>query len=288
MCHSLPAPSDSRTRPGMSSPNCFLEADMKPYDSLKTHPNVTFALTRSKIHPVHQAYLHFYLAMSHDTMAREASLKHRSSELDLAEQHYLAAIAALTPAGPERLDDIPERSPTSPASEDENAVKARRVSDASQQSIASSATSCSEHEYDANPKSVNSVKTSVLARDTKTEATATKRLVKRPAPIFTPNASRSYHEENFSSDLSSFLGMVRMHLTRVQELKADSVVPTVRFSFSRSRSSTSSSRPVSRDSSNYDASERNSLRWARKSVNFRPRFDPTSVQKLCTEALSEL
>lgn len=212
-------------------------------------------------------------------------MKHRSSELDLAEQHYLAAIAALASPHPRKLDDIPEQSPNSISSEDEH-VKARRISDASQQSVASSATSFADEEIESKPKEpIHQPFPSTVPAGRFGAQIPTKR---RPAPIIAPNAAQAYHEEQFSADLSSFLSMVRMHLDSVQELKEAAVAPSSRFSFSRSRSSTLSSRPGSRASSNQDEPEMDRLRWARRSVNFRPRFDPSSVRQLCSEALAEL
>lgn len=238
--------------------------------------------------------------MSHDTMAREATIKHRSSELDLAEQHYLAAIAALTPPEPQKLDDIPECSPTSTTSEDEHS-RVRRVSDAaslnSEQSVASSATSFADEEHDASdceptPKRSNYFKASPPSRHILDDFSMSPKVTKRRPPPIITSAPRSAHaqpkQQQLSADLSAFVSMVQMHLASVRELKETSTLPSTRFSFSRSRSSTMSSRPASRNSSNLDESEMSRLRWTRKSINFRPRFDPASVRQLCNEALSEL
>ncbi|KAJ4288165.1 hypothetical protein N0V90_012182 [Kalmusia sp. IMI 367209] len=235
-----------------------------------------------EIHPVHRAYLHFYFALVHDTMARETTLKHRSSGLDLAEQHYRAAIDILTPSEPYNLDDI--LSPSSPKSEEDQVTSFRRMSNHSYQSTASSTSSLDDVEERA--WNVFKSPQNIVHRPVMSHQSSFRPEKRRPAPIMTINAARAYHEEQFSADLFSFLAMIHSHLHEVQQLKSAS--PAVRFSFVRSRSSTTSSRPVSRDSSNSSNSDMEQLRWARKSVSFRPRFDPASIQNLCNEVLAEL
>ncbi|KAF2682546.1 hypothetical protein K458DRAFT_60428 [Lentithecium fluviatile CBS 122367] len=262
-------------------------------------------LTRAtdEIHPVHLAYLHFYLAMSHDTMARETTWKHRSTELDLAEQHYLAALAALSASAPQEVDNVLERSPSSPSSEDDLAVKGRRVSDASQESIASSATSLAESDTQSTPRRVPSSSylkaralfekvqdnSSTPPKSQSSSSFRTPRPAKRrPAPIILPYTTHSHHEGRFSAELISFIAMIKTHLDNVRQLKETPVAFNVRFSVTRSRSSTASPRPISRDSSSSHESEVEGARWARRAVNFRQRFNPESVRQLCNEALAEL
>ncbi|KAF1975137.1 hypothetical protein BU23DRAFT_78691 [Bimuria novae-zelandiae CBS 107.79] len=236
-----------------------------------------FLSRHHEVHPVHKAYLHFYFALAHDTMARETTLKHRSAGLDLAEQHYRAAIEILTPSEPYNLDDI--LSLLSPGSEHSNQPnRFRRLSSISHRSASSSTTS---HEpLDRTWERVDSPYDDDGASSQISSFRPDKH---RPTPIMTTNAARAYHEEQFSAELFSFLGMVQSHLHSVQQLRTAAPV-----SWLRSRSSTLSSRPDSRDSSNASEGEPDPLRAGRKSVNFRPRFDPTSIQKLCNEALSEL
>ncbi|KAF2874962.1 hypothetical protein BDV95DRAFT_603740 [Massariosphaeria phaeospora] len=265
-------------------------------------------LTRSinEIHPMHLAYLHFYLALSHDTLARETSMRNRSSELDLAEKHYLAAIAVLTPPDSQLLEDSNDsQSPTSINSRDEFGLDGRRASNAasihSEQSTTSSTTSFAdqgddESDCEPTPKRSNYFKRSPPSRGILDDFTISpQQCRKRPSPIATsvPGSSESMvPEDKLSTGVSSMLRMVQMHLTNVRELKETPPAPIFRFSYSRSRSSTLSStlssRPVSRDSTNSSDAEVDQLRWSRRTVNFRPRFDPTSVRDLCSQALSEL
>ena len=79
-------------------------------------------------------------------MGREAIFKRRSSELEMAEKHYRDTLTALLPAV--ELATIPERSPVSQTSDEEHEPNVRRrTSDASQRSLASSATSFNDHDY---------------------------------------------------------------------------------------------------------------------------------------------
>ncbi|PSN63425.1 hypothetical protein BS50DRAFT_112424 [Corynespora cassiicola Philippines] len=252
-------------------------------------------LTRAQdeIHPIHRAYLNFYLALSHDTMAREASMRHRAAELDLAEKHYLEAIAALDQRRPQQAHDVQQFSPTSSTSEDQPHGNGRRASDAvsldSEQSLASSATSYADDEDEPTPKA-SGFKNHLSSHHDSDGSSATSNLLKkRPNPIVTstPQRSLSPVRERFSADLSSFIRMVESHLASVRMLKESSAVLPGRYS-SLSRPSTASSRPISRESSANHESDMDRLRDSRKSMNFRPRFDPTSVRNLCSEALSEL
>jgi hypothetical protein len=231
---------------------------------------------RIQIHPVHKVYLHFYFALVHDAMARETTLKHRSTGLELAEQHYRAAIDILTPSEPYNLDDL--LSPLSPTSEYLNAAGFRRISRLSFRSTASSTASDDE---DRNWDRVDSP-----YDDTPLQTHSFRNGKPRPAPITTGNAARAYHEDRFSAELFALLSMLHTHLRGVKQLKSDMAGP--HNSFARSRISTWGSRPESRDSSGSNESEQDQLRSIRKTLHFRPRFDPASVRKLCNEALAEL
>ncbi|KAF2186972.1 hypothetical protein K469DRAFT_725604 [Zopfia rhizophila CBS 207.26] len=260
-------------------------------------------LTRpNEIHPIHKAYLNFYLALSYDTMARETSMRNRLSALELAEKHYLAAIAALTPSQPRQLEDIQEsQSPTSAHSEDENSLTSRRPSDAAslnsiQSSTSTSATSFAGEENDSNsdceptPKGSNYFHRPPPSRGILDDFGMTPKLSRtRPALITTSSSkhSLSTHEELYSTYLSSFTSMLRSHLAGVRALRATPAPPSNRFSRARSRGSGFGSRPSSREWM-HDEVEMEKIRWGRKSTTFRPRFDPQSVQDLCKDALEEL
>ncbi|KAF2650175.1 hypothetical protein K491DRAFT_683211 [Lophiostoma macrostomum CBS 122681] len=244
-------------------------------------------LTQStEIHPLHHAYLNFYIALSHDTMAREASIRNRHVELTLAEKHYLAAIASLSTPDPGKLEDIQEHhSPTSSSGESD--ILRRRGSDAaSDHSAFTVATSIADDEKASDSDSAAKTHDPVQINDSVNFKTPKR----RPSPIRTslPNRQTNQYEEQFAADLSSFTTLIKSHLADVRALTASTDRPMHhRSSFTRSRTSTISSRPVSRDST-LSESSLDQTRWARKSMGFRPRFDPTSIQKLCSEALSEL
>ncbi|KAF2266051.1 hypothetical protein CC78DRAFT_164215 [Lojkania enalia] len=256
-------------------------------------------LTQSNdgIHPIHEAYLNFYIALSHDTMGREAGMRNRLKELDLAEKHYIAAIAILTPPESQKLEDIEEvQSPTSLHSGG-NQYSHRRASDAgsldSDRSTSTDATSLNEYHEDftdCKPISVrfNSFERSLPSRSASDDyATGPQPTKSQPASINVSQSKAYTQHEQFSTDLSAFMTMMRSHLTGIRQLKDSALIPVQRYSFTRSRGSSFNSRPASRDSA-FSESEMDRIRWNRKSTSFRPRFDPTTVRQLCTDALSDL
>jgi hypothetical protein len=87
-------------------------------------------------------------------MAREAGMRNRIAELDLAEKYYLAAVAALTPSAPHNIEDTPDD--LSPLSSDGgHGSFSRRASDAvsiaSEHSISTQATSVGGDDDDSGP-----------------------------------------------------------------------------------------------------------------------------------------
>ncbi|PVI08251.1 hypothetical protein DM02DRAFT_666206 [Periconia macrospinosa] len=172
-----------------------------------------------QIHPIHLIYIHFYLAMAHDAMAREPTQARRYFELNRAEKHYLLAIASLNS---QISDAVPPpyypRPPPSPTlSEDDYGNTSRRTSNASQQSFASSATSLSEEDHEtALTKPFHQHTTSLTPPSQKLP----------DAPIVSQTAL-SDQEWVFLADLSCFRGVVRDHLRQVVELKQAMLPPVV-------------------------------------------------------------
>jgi hypothetical protein len=87
--------------------------------------------------------------------------------------------------------------------------------------------------------------------------------------------------------------MIEGHLADVREQKYKTSVPTVRFTMPSPRPSPTKATRNSRSLSvhSVDADEEaamDAIRERRRNIKFRPRFDPTSVQRLCNEALAEL
>ena len=93
-------------------------------------------------------------------------------------------------------------------------------------------------------------------------------------------------EYQFAADTSAFVRMLESHLSSVQQLKKQTAIPGVRFTFPSSRSSPTTAKP--RSSQLFDDEYAEMVRQRRKAINFRPRFDPTGVQQLCGQALAEL
>ncbi|CAI6281467.1 unnamed protein product [Periconia digitata] len=254
------------------------------------------------IHPIHLVYIHFFLAMSHDIMAREATRARRCFELNRAEKHYLLAITSLNA---QISDAIPPPSyvlPASPAlSEEGFGKRSRRTSDASQQSFASSATSISDTDHEPTFKRPFHKRTTSF---THSSSYCCPPIQKLPEIPFAPQSALSDLEWVFLADLSCFRGVVRDHLRNIVDLKQDmlpSAVPTA-HSHNRTQSTTLAH---SRSTSHISAipimshcrtqstpaieSSKPGSRFAnRRMLPYRPRFDPTSVQKLCSEALHEL
>lgn len=240
-------------------------------------------------HPLHLAHLNFYTALSHDTLAREATLKNRWKELSLAELHYNAAILALSSLhSPAQCDPwSPNSSTTSPPSP----YSRRRSSIYSNRSAASSTTSLGDEDsYQTSPK--HSPKHSrndsaVQGPDETFPKTGRKSGTVETARPQTPQ------QFYFTANIASFVRMVESHLADVREQKHRTGVPTVRFSMPSPRPSptkakaTISVRRLSVDDEAEDAAME-AIRESRRNVAFRPRFDPKSTQKLCNEALAEL
>ncbi|KAF2013321.1 hypothetical protein BU24DRAFT_424334 [Aaosphaeria arxii CBS 175.79] len=256
-------------------------------------------LTRStdKLHPVHLAYLNFYLAQCHDSLAREVALRKRRAELDLAEKHYMIALSSITPARLNTLASVEEdsSSPASPESQ-HGASHSRRASDAvslnSDHSTSTVATSIMDGDIppskSASPSSSRSVRFITADTEEGNPTSTHKQHKRRPAPIFIAQRvqSSSLEEERLSKDMSSFISMLKAHIASVRELKEVSTEPNARWSFYGQRNSIGT-RPTSM-SANHDQATMEQIRQQRRSVCFRPRFDPMSVRMLCKDALSEL
>lgn len=256
-------------------------------------------------HPLHLAYLNFYTALSHDTLAREATLKNRWKELSLAEHHYNAAIVVLSPLqSPAQCDPW---SPTSSITSPPSPYSRRRSSISSERSAASSVTSSGDSSYQAPianpPKSTlrharnDSV---VQTHSTSSEGKLSEGAKPGSSTAFAlrPQTPQQFY---FTANISSFVRMLEAHRADVLDQKEKSGVPTVRFNMPSPRPSPTKARaPVSRerfsrdrrstmlDDEEEDEEAVKMRRESRRNVVFRPRFDPRSTQKLCNEALAEL
>jgi hypothetical protein len=231
-----------------------------------------------QIHPIHLSYLNFYTALSHDTLAREATLKNRYKELTLAEKHYMAAIAALTPLEySDRGLASPASSTSSQSSEGNVIWKFRRAGSVdSTASFASSTTSVtsSRADLDYTHRSMGSYSFPSPPQHLHTHS--------RKRSIIIPSRPQTPEEYQFAADTAAFVRMVRSHLSDVRLLKQGTNAPQVRFRFSSEMSSPVKSRV---NSSVFDGEEVRRERMTRK---WRPRFDPGETQRLCGEALAEL
>ncbi|KAF3001980.1 hypothetical protein E8E13_007724 [Curvularia kusanoi] len=235
------------------------------------HPN------KDQTHPLHLAHLNFYTALSHDTLAREATLKNRWKELSLADQHYTAAIHALSP-----LSSPTQEEPWSPASSLPSPYSRRRSSVYSHASAASSATSIDEDDYlHSSPASKPTYHAHGLPSTQEAQLRTSTSRPQTPQQIY------------FTANIASFVRLLEAHRADVRVQKDKAGVPAVRFVMPEPRTSpvrTRWSRGAGGeevvDEAEEDALER--IREMRKNVRFRPRFDPESVRRLCGEAMAEL
>jgi hypothetical protein len=237
----------------------------------------TCILISNQIHPLHAASLHFYTALSHDTLAREAALKIRLRSLALAEKHYLCALSTLSPP---RFSSHAPCSPTSStSSHDTDSVlwkfSPRPGSTTSFRSTASSSTSWYSDDADDDDADV----------DFSHAGFKFPQPPRTHSPALFPSRPTSPEEFQFAADTAAFAKMLRGHLANVRSLREKTSVPVVRFA----------ARPCSdvlmRSSAQLaleceEVMER--VRRGRRERVWRARFDPRDVQRLCGEAMAEL
>jgi hypothetical protein len=224
------------------------------------------------------AYLNFYTALSHDTLAHEATLKNRYQELALAEKYYGAALAALTPSsGSLRCETQELSSPCSTISSssfsDEIIWKfRRRASNASSLDSSTSSTTSYTSDVDFSHGGFKFPQPPVSRR--------------APSPTIITSRPSTPEEYQFAADTAAFVRMVRGHLANVRNLKHTMSPLSVRFAFLSPAPS-----PQVRMSGHL-ASEADEamemVRRGRRERKWRERFDPSDVQRLCGEALAEL
>jgi hypothetical protein len=239
----------------------------------------------------------------------------------------MAAIAALTTPG-SLDDDDPLSSPTSSTADEETIWRLRRSSDTgSSNSTTSSATSYSTmHDYtdtmNYSPSGSQSYHFE-FPQPPRDKHTMTPKPPKHTIITITSERPETPEEHQVAADTAAFARMLRFHLADVLKMKDRTSMSTTRFS-SPAVSSPRYSSPVmsssklprystplrmsspvlSRFSSPAMASpsmfrpgsslmrdehpEVDVMRQSRQGVRFRERFDPSSVQRLCSEALAEL
>ncbi|KAG9188290.1 hypothetical protein G6011_02213 [Alternaria panax] len=259
-----------------------------------------------KVHPVHSAYLNFYIALSHDTLAREATLKNRYKELNAAEKYYKETIITLTPPSPSStaptVDDEQPMTPDSATIPDEQAWLRRSSrtrsfdSSSSYRSSTSSTDSCAfDLEQDPDLALRNFCFPSPPGKDRDWSTPARSKTLSqyfKTDSMLSPLSTEQVHPKlgvRFPSGVPAFVRMVEGQLASVRTLKETTGVRGVRFAFpTPSPSPTKSWFRDSKSSPLSEEEERENLWQKRRKVTFRPRFDPESVRKLCNDALAEL
>ncbi|KAL1794809.1 hypothetical protein ACET3X_006625 [Alternaria dauci] len=259
-----------------------------------------------KVHPLHTAYLNFYIALSHDTLAREATLKTRRKELNAAEKYYKETIAALTPPLPSStaptVDDEQPMTPDSATIPHEQAWfrrSSRTRSFDSTSSYRSSTSSTSSYAFDLEQDPDLALRNFRFPSPPGTDANWSAPAEPKTLSPYFGNQSvlsplstervRSKPGVRLPNGTPAFVRLVEGHLASVQALKETTGVRAVRFAFpTPSPSPTKSWFRDSKSSPLSEEEERENLREKRRNVTFRPRFDPESVRKLCNDALADL
>lgn len=249
------------------------------------------------MHPIHRATLNFYIALSHDALAREAGMRNREEELEVAEKHYMAAIADLDP---EAQSNPPTETYSTMSDSDDSMILSRRPSYASSvescRSASSAATSVNEEQEEDEQKRLNgmpsrkkSVSFTVPSHESEqVDALGREHTGTNVNPVTQRSSLVSpKHQDRLSAPTVSFTQMMQSHLAGVRALKG--TTPTYYRSASYSRTSPFGSRRASRDFSISQLdTEMDRIRLQRKNMSFRPRFDPTGVRNLCADALDDL
>ena len=237
--------------------------------------------------------MHFYLAMCHDSLAREKTVVSlaRLPELELAEEHYLATIETLiAPRSVSRIGSVMAN-----VEVENKDASSRRSSDVS-----------SVHSTNSSAGSNMTAATSVVGdvldcpSPNNTITSPPHRLTNVLGVVHPYSESskdeQSQVESNYPvqrhAQFKSFLDMVRSHLASVRELKNAPVptpfpIPLHRGVRARPQTRASSK---SRDPKDWldDENETGKMRERRKNMVFRKRFDPRAIQELCDQALAEL
>ena len=246
------------------------------------------------------------MALSHDTLAREATLKNRYKELNAAEKYYSETIVALTPPSPSStaptIDGEQPMTPDSATIPDEQAWS-RRLSRTrsfdSTSSYRSSTSSTDSYAFDLEQDPDLALRNfrfpsppgKVADSSTPAESKTLSQYFKNDSvlsPLSTEQV-RSKPVARLPNGAPAFVRMVEGHLASVRTLKETTGVRGVRFAFpTPSPSPTKSWFRDSKSSPLSEEEERENLREKRRKVTFRPRFDPESVRKLCNDALAEL
>ncbi|EUC32381.1 hypothetical protein COCCADRAFT_98869 [Bipolaris zeicola 26-R-13] len=260
----------------------------------------------SSMHPVHLAYLNFYTALSHDTLAREATIKNRHHELVAAEEYYRAAIAALSlpssTCSTPTLDDEHPSTPESATFPEEHVWLDRLKTKSSNLSTScrTSSSSTMSDPFDLEKDIYFELKGFSFPSPPRTSTPTFLEVTSNPRSSHIDNSSMlsplSTHpvrpepvaKVHFPLGTSTFVGMLQGHLTSVLTLKESTGAHDSKFTFPNPSASPTKSQLKFPRTSDLPQHQKEELRNKRKQMAWRPRFDPGSIRKLCDEALAEL
>lgn len=251
---------------------------------------------------IHTASLNFYIALSHDAVARSMHYHspYRLPTLDLAEQHYLAALTALSaPAftkSPNSLKTIKE---DSDHSDDEGSLISSHPR-SNRSSLNSHRSSMSSNSTDATSVSDDVSEPGTPTKKTVRFCTSPSHVIPNdttgspqhsPAACAALMSPKGRHVERYNVHLSGFINMLHSHIASVRYLKH--VPPPTHFERSSSRNSNPTSRSQStsrglRGGMSRTVVELEALRKRRENLPSRERFNQSRYEELCRKALAEL
>ncbi|EUC50926.1 hypothetical protein COCMIDRAFT_21641 [Bipolaris oryzae ATCC 44560] len=260
----------------------------------------------SSMHPVHLAYLNFYTALSHDTLAREAIIKNRHHELVAAEEYYRAAIASLalpssTCSTPTLDDELPS-TPESATFPEEHVWLDRLKTRSSNLSTScrTSSSSIMSDPFDLEEDVYFELKGFSFPSPPRTNTPTFLEITSNPrssridnssmlSPLSThPTRPEPRAKVQFPPGTSTFVGMLQGHLTSVLTLKQSTGIHDSKFTFPNPSASPTKSQCKFPRTSDLPQHLKEEVRRKRKQMAWSPRFDPESIRKLCDEALAEL
>ncbi|OCL05883.1 hypothetical protein AOQ84DRAFT_379161 [Glonium stellatum] len=249
---------------------------------------------------IHTASLNFYMALAHDSVARNMPYDspYRLHTLEQAEKHYVAALTALTPAFKSSDNDKAIRE-DSDHSDDEGSLTSS--------SPRSCRSSLSSHRSSMSSNSTRRTSVSDSGSESGSPPKKTVRFCTSPAhvivtdgagsPQHSPDAcaalgsSKDGHVERYNAHLTDFTNMLRSHIASVRYLKTAPLPTQSDRSKSRDYNPASRARAASqglRGGMRTTVLELQAWRKGQGDLPPRAKFDNSRYEDLCRQALAEL
>ncbi|OCK84702.1 hypothetical protein K432DRAFT_344671 [Lepidopterella palustris CBS 459.81] len=254
-------------------------------------------------HHIYRAYLNFYIALSHDALARSMHnfSFSRLPTFELAEKHYLAAAAELsapTPTSFTMLETIREDVDVDHSEGEESLASSTTTSNrtclkskrSSVDSNSTAATSASEDEFSdcETPSKSKRPFRSSSARTILDDSTLPPPCSQSHASPISPSPT-SRCTERYNIYMTAFANMLHAHIASVRTLKHPPTTNSTENPRSRDSNSTSRSRSWGiREGGEKMDQEKENEGTPRKKLTPRERFNPGKYEELCRKALAEI